>query len=70
MQGMHPVPSSMKNRRNFPGFRSRSVTVPTVSARERGMPLRWKNDGCSDEEEEGVRERRSNARSLTWVVLL
>lgn len=68
MQGTQPVPSSMAKRRNLLGLWSRSVTVPTVSARERGMPLR-ENES---EEEEGngvwVRERRSKARSLTCVL--
>ena len=44
--------------------------MPTVSARERGMPRREIVGNESEEEEEGVwvRERRSKARSLTWVL--
>lgn len=67
MQLMQPVPSSTVNLRNLLGLRSRDVTVPTVSARERRRPLREKEIG-SEEEEVWVRVRKSKAKSFTWVL--
>lgn len=65
MQLMQPVPSSTVNLRNLLGLRSRDVTVPTVSARERRRPLREKEIGS---EEVWVRVRKSKAKSFTWVL--
>ncbi|KAI7991635.1 hypothetical protein LOK49_LG12G01309 [Camellia lanceoleosa] len=65
MQGMQPVPSSIVNLRNLLGLSSRVVTTPRVSAREkkRGEGLREKEVGSEDD---GVRERKSKARSFTY----